>query len=109
MAKKPKSPAAERATAIADKIADQVRTLVTRDWGEISTVLIENADSEITLKFSTIIRDRPASPGEQAEKDNQIRTTMAFSTKFSDSIECPLPDPNQPELPTDGAGEPPIE
>lgn len=101
MAKKPTTTKNERATAIADKIAEQVRTLITRDWDKISEVLDEDqgGDGEIKLSFGTIIRDRAAMPGEQADKDNQLKTTMSFSTKFSDAIESKIPDPTQPDLP----------
>lgn len=100
MPKKPTTAKSERATAIADKIAEQVRTLVTRDWDKISEVLDEDqgGEGEIKLSFGTMIRDRAATPGEQADKDNSLKTTMHFSSKFSDSIESALPDPAQTEM-----------
>lgn len=104
MAKKTTTKKGERAAAIADKIAEQIRTLVTLDWDKISEVLDEDqgGEGEIKLSFGTMIRDRAATPGEQADKDNQIKTTMSFSTKFSDAIESAIPNPDQPDLPNTG-------
>lgn len=106
---KPKTIKNERAQLIADKVAEQVRTLITRDWPEINAILDEKegGEGEINLSFKTLIRDRAATPGEEAAKDNQLRTVMSFSTKFSDSLESEIPNQNQPDLPRNE--EPPTE
>lgn len=98
--KAPKSPKNARAVAIADKIGEQVRTLITRDWPQISAKLDEDegGEGEIKISFGVTIRDRAAVPGEQAEKDNSIRCVMSFSSKFSDSLESEIPDASQMEL-----------
>lgn len=98
--KKPKTQKNERATAIADKISEQVRTLITRDWDKISVILDEDqgGEGEIKLSIGVTIRDRSSTPGEEAAKDNVLSTTLAFSTRFSDKIESALPDLAQMEL-----------
>lgn len=97
---KAKNPKNDRAAAIADKIAEQVRTLILRNWGIITPILNEEegGEGEIKLAFGTTISDRSATPGEEADKDNRIKTTLSFSAKHSDKIEAAIPDPDQMEL-----------
>lgn len=107
--KKAKNPKNDRAAAIAEKIAEQIKTLITRDWPEISAKLDEDqgGDGEITLAFKTLIRDRSSAPGEESTKDNQIKSVLSFSTRFSDTIESAIPDPAQMSLDEQNQGEQP--
>lgn len=99
----------ELAQAIAEKIADQHRTLAARNWPEIKSTMDSDETGEIVIQFKTTITDRPAEPGNVANKDSRIVTTMSFSLgKKSDKIESELPNPEQPEL-TNTDGEPIVE
>lgn len=100
MSTKKKNPKNDRAAAIAQKIGEQVTTLIARDWPEISKKLDEDqgGEGEIKLSLGVTIRDRAAEPGTESAKDNQIRTVLAFSTKFSDSMETEIPNPDQMNL-----------
>jgi hypothetical protein len=99
MAKKPQTKDNELAQLIIDKIKDQVGTLAGREWPDIGRIL--DTDEEIDLAFKVSIVDRKPKPGETADKDNQIKTTIAFSEKYTSKIDSPLPDVNQPDLPID--------
>lgn len=97
MAKK----AAGLGDAVARELAKQHRELMNRNWGEIQT-LLEDDDSgnEVKLSFSTTLTNRAGEPGNVADKDSRIISTIAFSLgKKTDKIESSFPDPNQPELP----------
>lgn len=98
----------DRAATIAEKVGDQIKTLIGRNWPEIQEILDSEGGGEIKLAFGTTITDRAATPGEHADKDNSLVTTISFSSKHSDKIESALPDPSQPDLPMDGA-EPTVE
>lgn len=95
----PQNTALDRAHTIAEKAGDQIRTLLGRNWREISEIL-DDADTgnEIKLACSITITDRVSAPGEHGEKDNRVKSSMSFAVKTSDSIESEIPDPNQMEL-----------
>ncbi len=87
---------AEFANLLADKITEQMKQLFGRNYPEIQKLMTD--DGEVAITFKTRITNRDAEEGHVAEKDQSIRTSIAFSIKFSDSIEGALPDPTQPEL-----------
>jgi len=96
----PKKPATtgDIAEAIIEKIQEQAKILIARNWPDISKIM-EKDGGEIKLALTATITDRKATPGEQADKDNRIKLAISFSEKHSDSTEAALPDPNQPDLP----------
>lgn len=86
----------ELAELLVEKISDQVKTLIGRNYPDIRSLL--EADEEVKLSFGVSITDRKAEPGTHADKDNKIITTISFSKRHTDKIENSLPDPMQPEL-----------
>lgn len=84
------------ATALIQTINDQVKTLIAKNWPDVQAMLADQQEIDLSLKVSII--DRIATPGEQADKDNRVRTTISFAKKFSDNIEGALPDPDQQQL-----------
>ena len=86
----------EFAQQLIDKIGDQIEALMGRNWPEISKIIKD--DEEIKMTIGVHITDRTSTPGEQAAADNRVKSTLAFSVRFSDAIENDLPDPAQPEL-----------
>lgn len=94
---KPSESQADYATVIIEKTCDELRLLLSRNWGNIGRIL--GAEQEISIGAKVSINDRKATPGEDAGKDNRIRVVISFAEKYSDSVETEIPDPNQPELP----------
>jgi hypothetical protein len=82
---------------IVTKITEQVQLLIGRQWPDIRRIMDDDS-GEIKLAVGVTITDRKATPGEQSDKDNRVRVTIAFAEKYSDSTETDLPDPNQPDL-----------
>jgi hypothetical protein len=99
MSRAKKTAAAELAEAVADKIAEQTRQLVIKNWPDIDKTMDADEGKEIKLSFSTTLTHRAAEEGTVASKDSRILTTLAFSLgKQSDKTESPFPDPEQMEL-----------
>lgn len=98
MAKKT-TKSAELATAVADKIADQIRQLAIDNWPDIEKTMDADEGKEIKLSFATTLTHRPAEEGNVASKDSRIVSVLNFSLgKQSDKTESPFPDPEQMEL-----------
>lgn len=96
---KPKSKSAELASAVAEKIADQVKQLVIDNWTDIDRTMNADEGKEIKISFATTMTHRAAEEGNVASKDSRILTTLAMSLgKLSDKTESPFPDPQQMEL-----------
>lgn len=94
-----KTKSAELAQAVADKIADQIRSLVIDNWPDIDRTMTSDEGKEISLSFSSKLTHRAAEDGTVASKDSRILTTLAFSLgKLSDKTESPFPEPDQLEL-----------
>lgn len=93
---KPTESKADYATVIIEKTCDELRLLLSRNWGNIGRIL--GAEQEITISSKLVITDRKATPGEQADKDNRIKVSISFAEKYSDNVEAPLPDPAQTEM-----------
>jgi len=94
----------ELASLITEKVAEEVKTLMARNWPQIKPIFVE--DQGVKLSFKVDITNRESEPGEHADADKRVRVTIAFGVRHSDSIDAALPDPTQPELPT---GEPDID
>jgi hypothetical protein len=82
---------------IVTKITEQVQLLIGRQWPDIQRIM-DDGSGEIKLAIGVTITDRKSTPGEQADKDNRVRVTIAFAEKYSDSTETDLLDPNQLDL-----------
>lgn len=106
-ATEPQNTTLDRAHTIAEKVGDQIRTLIGRNWRDIQD-RIEDETGEVKISFGVTITDRQAEEGTHASKDNRIATTISFAKKFSDKIESEIPDSNQPELPVNGIDTEPV-
>jgi hypothetical protein len=95
MAKKAES-TEEYAEAVTAKIAEELKTLLFRNWKNIGRIL--TADGDIAIGAKIMINDRKATPGEHPEKDSRIKVSISFAEKYSDTIEGELPDPSQSEM-----------
>lgn len=91
------------AKEIVDKSREQVGQLIGRRLPDINRIL--GKEGEIKLSFGTTVTNRDAEPGAQADKDQRIKTTIAFAEKFTDSMESALDDPTQPDLPLAANGD----
>jgi hypothetical protein len=101
MAKNQPAPATEKidislAEAVSAKAGEELQTLLLRNWPDILEYLEET--KEIKIAACIAITNRPPSTGEQAAKDSRLKVTISFSKKHSDSMECPLPNPDQMDL-----------
>lgn len=76
------------------KMQEQSKILVNRKWLDIQRIL--EAEGEVKISLGTTLTMRDTEPGEQAEKSNRLRTTISFSERFTDSVECQLD--GHPEL-----------
>ena len=103
--RKPKTPptaAADRATAIADKVSEQVKTLICRNWTEIQDILTDEHTAK--LSFGVTLKEEYGD-----DKASGLDTSISFSLKFKDSVSSPLPDPAQGTLPIEDKPKEPAE
>lgn len=75
---------------------NHIATLVSRKWPEIVRILEKEGEIAISAKIAVTARE--ATPGEHADKDNRVKTTVSFAEKFSDSTETALGESDQTEL-----------
>lgn len=87
----------DKAEAIVEKIKEQLGLILLRNWPDIERIKDKDG-GEITIGAKITLVERKATPGEQADKDNRIKTTIAFAEKHSDSAESEIPNPDQAEL-----------
>lgn len=85
------------ANLIVTKVGEELALLLGRNWSEIEEMLHDKQEIGISAKID--ITDRKPTPGETASKDSRIKVTISFSKKFSDSMESPIPNPDQIEMP----------
>ncbi len=96
-AKKATTEEEQFAELVIAKVQEQAQILLAKHWPEIRELLTD--DEEVNLAMKCSIIDRTATAGEHADVDSRIKLTLSFAKKFSDSVESPLPDINQPDMP----------
>lgn len=83
------------ADTVIEKLQDQVKTLVNRNWPDINQMLDD--EGELKIAFGVTLTNRDTQTGEQADKSDRLKMTLAFAKRYTDSVECKLTD--HPELP----------